>query len=142
MTTYPPAGSAARDLRAYYSDALHGADHLIETLPQLDTRLTRVLVPLVLWHARAVGHEVWLTSTLRQDGVHATGRALDLDFPAADDFGVWIEREVNEHFAGRKADGVRKLRIAYWHANRGSPGYHLHLQVPLRRLWLPAGGGE
>ncbi len=115
---------------------------LLEQVQKLDWRLRLLVLPCIVRWAEDRGWLVFVTSAIRDDGVHGERRAVDLDIipqgysgnsPESDMAGRAIERLLNQHFAGRKWSGGRLL-IGYFHPNRGSPGYHLHVQVPGRAM--------
>lgn len=119
-------------------------------IQQLDWRLRQIVLALMVEEADERMWDVLVTSVHRNDGVHATGRALDGVFisrqPTGDRhiFSRRMEKWVNQKFRGRKLTGG-KLPVAYYHKNRKSeawkkanpgrhPGMHMHLQVPARKL--------
>ena len=125
-------------------------EELKEHLEWLDWRLREILIPEIERMADVHGYDCWFTSAVRDDGIHAAKsasgyRAADLDFTddvatedEVDAFGRFVANWITARYIyGRGWDG-RLRPSAYWHENRGSPGFHLHLQVPGGDLKIPA----
>lgn len=126
------------DLDLHYADGELG--QLKAEVARLEWRLRDLVLPRISLLAKEYGWTVWVTCVFREDGIHADGRAIDLDIlvpggsPADHDAaGEAMARLLNRHFSGRKWNGSRLL-VGYFHENRGTPGYHLHVQVPGRAL--------
>ena len=106
---------------------------LEDELNKINWRLSKIILPRVVYHAGK--YDTYVTSVIRVDptSVHGNLRGLDVDFVGANanELGQIIAKQINRHIKYGRTWTGRKGHCAIWHKNRGTPGYHLHLQVPV-----------
>ncbi len=109
---------------------------------KLDPRV-RAMVWEVTYLARRLGFLVVVTSTIRTDGIHATGSAVDIDFVDQGDptggyytMGETAAKYINKTWKYGRGWLGRTKPSAIWHGSddlTSRTGHHLHLQTPAGR---------